>query len=180
MYSQAELVVVYKDDKWEQWSRSVKKSLERWDQCVEIFSDSMNPALMFLFFAKYGDEKQQKSIQEFIRESIEFAVKKVKAESRWEDEVNKELINRISSIKLVAGYPDGFLEPKKIEELYANLRMNDDQKFVNMTLEIKFNHQKELLEPLQSERRKLIDSTVYYTHNFQYSPYDDIMCKSFD
>lgn len=158
-------------------STGVKRSQERWFQCVQIFSDSMNPALMFLYSSRYENEMQQESIEDFTEEAIEFAVKKIETETRWDDKIKKDLIDKLSSIKIIAGYPKGILEPQKIEEMFSNLLLSDEQTFVSMTLEIQFNQDKVSLEPLQSERRKLNDETMDDTHEFKYSKSDKVLCK---
>lgn len=133
---------------------------------------------MFLFFSKYGDKNQDIGIKKLLEETAAFAVKKIEAETRWEENVQKDLVDRVKTIKVITGYLDGYLEADKIDAMYAHLMLSDEQKFVNMTMEIQLNHKRVLLEPPQSEIRKLIDSTVYYSHEFKYSPLtDNILCE---
>lgn len=161
----------------DRYSNSRIKSRERWVQCVQIFIDYINPGLMYLFFEKYGDETQQKSIESFTGEAAEFAIKKIKSQTRWDKDVITDLVEYVSSMQIIAGYPRGFLEPQKIEEMFAHLQLDDDQKFINMTVELINNQDKILLEPLQSDIRKIIYKTVYYSHRFRYSPIDHVLCN---
>lgn len=133
---------------------------------------------MFLFISKYGDKIQDASIREFVQEAATFAAKKIGNEARWGDAIKKDLIDRVSAIKVVTAYSSGHFEADKIEKIYAHLQMSDDQKYVNSMMEIELNFLREELELKQSEIRRLLDWTYRSSHEFKYSPIvDDTLCE---
>lgn len=132
------------------------KSLERWDQCVEMISDHMKLALYFLYVSKYGNKVEDVSMKEFLREAQTFAVKRIKAGVRWSEDIKKDLVDVVTAIKVVTAYSNEyFLDAKKIEEFYAQLQISDDQNFLELLMEIRLYQNRVALEPPQSERRKI-------------------------
>lgn len=176
LYRQTISFVVYYSDEWLTKIDGVKKAEQRWLQCVDYFYYYMRPGLEFTYLQSYEDQKYRKSMEIFARQTIEFAVKKLKATNRWEEKILQDVVKRLEAIKLVVGYPDEFLDPKAIDEIYSGIKIGIERNYAKMYREMYKNYYALLREPT-SERRKLKELASAEYHSFKYSAEDNIMCN---
>lgn len=141
----------------------------------------MGPALSFLYLLRYNDEEQRKSMKNFAQETIEFAIKKVNAneESEWKEEVVKDVIEHLQSIKLIVGYPKELIDPEIIEDIYSGIKFGDELNESQKFWEISKYYEKHRREPKSSIAQRLTEQLFNEKHEFKYSPIDNTLCNLF-
>lgn len=169
--------IVYNHNEWTYSIAGVKRGRERWVQCASGILYNMGPAVEFLYLNKYKDDEMERSMEKFARESIAFAIRKIKKEAEWEEEVLRNVIKRLQLIELVVGYPKEFADVQKIDEMYVNLHTEDKQNFVNISFENINNHERILREPVTSKRRNLEELAKNFDSGFKYFPYNNVLCE---
>lgn len=179
LYDQIKSFIVYPSDDFLKTLYGSNKAQERWLACMLKFYDYMGPALDFLYLQKYRDDSLRDSMESFAHETIEFAIKKVKAENRWEDKVLQDIIQRLRSIKFYVGYPDEFTDPHVIEEMYRGVKFDAHQSYAEILDEIYKNFFQILREPATSKTRKFTEFKILKRpmKRFRYLPEEDIMCN---
>lgn len=165
---------MYPSDKWQEKFYGNKKSLERWKTCTQYFHQFTSVAADFLYLQRYRDKKMEESMRNFVLQVIDFAVKKITAENRWEEKVLRDVTGRLQSIQIIFGYRNLSLDPKSVEETYAELTFSYSDQFTKM-FQALLRLTRE--SPTKSEARKLFALKFDSSLSFKYSPSDNILCE---
>lgn len=176
LHLQSDIFIFYSEDKWTALAGGVKRAPERWKHCMDIFHDSMSFALDFLYLRKSKNKKLKTSLERFARENVDFAIKKIKSSSQLNKQVLQDVIERLEKVKIIAGYPEEILDPKRIEEIYAELNFNDELSYARITNDIYQHFERLSREPIDSQIGKLVQLRPNQGDRFKYSPYEDVLC----
>lgn len=179
LYDQIDTFILYPIDDWLTKRLSAKKARERWLFCTKFMYHYINPALEVLFLRKYQNQKQKEKMGEFVRETIEFRVRKIQSLNRWHGEVLQDIIKRLRSITFVVGYPEDLLSPTKIEEIYGQLVFDDTRNNVEQAESVYKQFKKIQRERASNKLRKFVQLASSDAYGFNYIESDNILCKDF-
>lgn len=165
---------VYADDKYRIARIGTKRPLERWDRCTKMLLVNMTPALHALFLQQNFDQNTEESLRKLVNETIEFALKKFRAEILWGEEIRKDISERLQSIKVVFGYSNELFSPELLEELYGDVDF--DQNFIKVSHAIT-----NLVRKLKREQstRQLLNLRKAGVQKFTYRSTENLLCNYF-
>lgn len=172
LYTQSQSFILYAADDYKTQKRGAKKAQERWQQCMGQFSRYMRPAQEFLYLETYRDQTLKEAMINMAQQTINFAVEKILPKSQWEEKVKREVMTRLRNIRITVGYPDDFVSPEKIEEIYRTLKFGDELNYAELMYEMEILYQQIIREPTTSKTRKAI-ALRKLTHGFEYIIVDD-------
>lgn len=179
LHSQSGSFIVYPNDRWTTLIFGAKKARERWHQCFGIFYFKMSPALDLLYLQRYGGDKIEEPLENFAQQTVEFALKKIKAETHWTDEVLADVTKRLQSIKFNVGNLNSNLNATVVDEIYSDVNFDSSQSYVQVLNDILKNYRRVIVEPKTSKARNLFEKRLILDYDrFKYYPSEDFMCRT--
>lgn len=172
LYSFRELFIVYPHNADDQLLRGTKKSLQRWQQCLNF---NMGPGLVSLYAQTYQEDIIGDAARKFTREVIDDLIVEILNDTRITGEMKTDLMHQLKSMEIITGLPNELLNLEKVEEFYKELKLSGDENLIKTGVEIYKHIQKIQNSPEYGWKRKIqiVMATKFSRYFFDYN----ILCK---
>lgn len=127
---------VYQLAWWDKNYYGIKRSYQRFEECISHLQVNMYPVLQSLLARKYYNATIQDAAREFALEAVTNYIDKFKTLEEINEVVMKKIIEKLSTVKLLVMFPDDVLNQTKVEKFYEHVKFNETQSFVAMWFEI--------------------------------------------
>ena len=174
LYFNKDVFIVYPFDEYEGQIYGSKKSKQRWEQCVLYLDEFFGPVLQALYAKRYFDKDVQDSAKELTKEVVRDFTAEV-SKFNISDEAKQDVVEKLNTIRYIIGYPEEFLDLKKIEEFYDDLELNGTEGIVETYFKIQSYAWKIQDSPNSGWKKNLIK--FIYVEQMKYFADDNIFCK---
>lgn len=176
LYTYRFVIIPYAHDEFELTKVGNKKSPQRWMQCGFCFDCHMRPAVAFIYLERYRDEKIVESAKVFVREAINFALSNVINGTELKNTVKFDVMRRLTSMRIIIGFPEEILSSQKNEEFYDELSLSGNESYFEACREFHKHHHKLENERKKTYRRRLDEITL--KSEVEFIAQDNVLCKN--
>lgn len=111
-----------------------KRSNQRFEQCISALEMLMTPAMTGFMAYKLYDQPTQEAATDLIKAAIDDVLHRIK--SKPEKDLQKKLIEKLSTVKLSVMFPDEARNITEISQFYDQLQLSGNESFVDTFFKI--------------------------------------------
>lgn len=136
------MFVVYPFTELDSYKRGTRKDYQRFEQCISQLENFYTPGMVGVFAAKFYDKKNQEAAEAFIKEAIDDVIGEITIADDLGQQIKEDIVTRLRSSFIIAGYPKETTNATKIQEMYENIELTGDDNILETTINIiRYNHQ---------------------------------------
>lgn len=116
---------------------------QRFEQCLSVVRRNLPVAFTSLLVKRFTNKKMIEDAYDIANRTMRIIINIVKNDETLPPFHRNFMVQKLTSLKLVLGYPEELLDDQKVEEFYRELNLTGKENFLKLELESLFFNIKE-------------------------------------
>lgn len=123
-------VTVFENANW-----GIAKAQQRFEQCVRIVRTHLPVAFTSLLIKRYTDKRMIDDAYDIANRTMEIIIKDVKEDDSLPIKHKEYMLDKLTTLKFIFGYPKELLIAENIDGVYKNLNLTGNESFLKLVVE---------------------------------------------